>query len=150
MIDVEVCEVEKEDYEFIEKWWMEHQGSFNIELQSPYGLVCFMDQKPVAHCSIFLPKDSLVAQLGWVVSDPKSDRDTRDLALTVMLGEVESYVGDMGYKYVWLGTENKALQDRAEDHEYIGGMEMKQYWKVIKNVQQRTQLRQRLTLYRET
>ncbi len=119
------------DYGDIASWWIQRESIIpSKKLFSKHGLVVSKDGNKV--CAIFLypVNGAEICVLGWPVSNPSVERETRNEAMDLLFEQAHTQAKEMGYTMIWTTSGTKPIQDRLAKHGYTDGdTNINQYWK---------------------
>lgn len=97
------------DYPTAKSWWLEYNAShLEKEMLPDLGIVVTYDGKALAMGWVYF-SNSRVAQIGWIVSDPKLGPKMRVKAVYLLIAACESLAKDHGYKMVQIFTDRPGL-----------------------------------------
>lgn len=128
---MQIVDYECEEFDpVVRKWWGQRQDlDFPLEILPPTGLMAMKEDRKVAALFIY-ETNSLVAILGWPISDPESSKDERDVALDMLFKAAHEKLTNRGFLKIWTTSGVPALQDRMEELGYVvGDKNINQYWK---------------------
>jgi len=98
------------DYVTICKWWLAHKKyTIPVEMLPTYGLIV-----PNIAAGFLIVTDCDLALLEYYVTNPKSDKKERDLALDLITNRLIKYGESIGVNNFKADTQIKAIKDRAE------------------------------------
>lgn len=105
------------DYRTAQKWWLSHnQAHLEKSMLPSTGIVIESVVEPIMMGWIYL-SNSPIAQLSWVVSNPKTGPKTKYVALLILLFEAEKVARQSGYSQIQMFSDQSGLTKICE----IGG-----------------------------
>jgi hypothetical protein len=106
----------KEFYPIVKKWWENHPNwglAIPLNSLSKNGIIVFIGEKPI--CAGWLySTDSDLRLLEWVITNPESEKDERDVALDLLF---ESLLSKTNAADTIIGfSESESLKKRYLKH----------------------------------
>jgi hypothetical protein len=111
------------DLRLIRLWWEQRRHySPPAEILSPYAVIA-RDESPtdggsqaLAAGFLYPCKDTPVAHIHWLVSNPMAGALDRARALRSVVLSLEEIAGDMGHPFIFTATDNTQLAELGTRH----------------------------------
>ena len=117
---ITIRKIQLEDYEYINKWWVE-QG-FNavslgvLPMQGLGGLI-IEKEKPIAAAYLYLT-NSKMGYIDNLISDPKYTSKDRFNIILELIAACKEMAKEVGCLDVWAITNSKGIVKRCEELKY--------------------------------
>lgn len=106
------------DYNLASKWWISHnQAHLEKAFLPPTGVVITDNGEPIMMGWIYL-SNSQMAQLGWVVSDPKLGPKAKISAMGILLDTCEELAKNSGCTMLQMFSDKSALTKLAQIYDF--------------------------------
>jgi len=112
-----------EDYEFINKWWIEwgenHAPSLgDLPNRGLGGVIVEKDNKPIAANYIYLTNSNM-AYLANAISNPNYKSKDRLEIIQVLLNECVRRAESLGCTFIWCTSSEKGVVKRCEKAGFV-------------------------------
>lgn len=109
-----------EDYPKLVEWWNGKNFPPPPEMFLPKdGLIISIGDKEVAAQFLYRDSSSPVGWAEWLISNPDSSRDERDIAIPKLLAGITALAGEYGVNMLFTSTNKDGLVKRFEADGYI-------------------------------
>lgn len=109
-------------HEEIKLWWNSHMEQFLPDaLLSDQGFMAYSDEKLVATMFFFPVVGCKMAMLGYPIANPKTSKEERKEALSLLISTIEAYAKNLGYEWLVSYPGNPKAQKLFENNNYIKG-----------------------------
>jgi hypothetical protein len=113
---INVRKIELEDYEFINKWWVE-QGFVALEKDilpmNGLGGLIIEKEKPIAAAYLYIT-NSKVGYIDNLITDPKYVSKDRFDIILMLIQACEQMANEVGCLEIWAMTENEGIIQRCK------------------------------------
>lgn len=108
-----------EDYSTLETWWKQQNWPpVPADMLPTIGIIACIEDKPV--CAGFLyTSNSLTVWMEWMIADPATTKEDRNLALNTLVENLLTYADLQGAKYIMTSIMHPKLVQRLEDRGFI-------------------------------
>ncbi len=119
-------------YPTYKKWCEAHSFPVSAEGFFPEtAFVCYNDEIPI-YGIWFWNTDSMIAWIGFAVSDYTIDFRLKNGGLDYLIKEVVTYAKEMGYKTVFTTSGTESVIEALEKNKFIeGDVNVNQYFAVL-------------------
>ncbi len=99
-------------YKIICSWWDAHKWpSIPMESLPQTGIIITIDGEPI--CAVWLYKsDSNLCWMEWMISNPKSPKAHREIALPLLIDTCTNVAKQMGFKIIFTSIKHTRLLKR--------------------------------------
>ncbi len=102
------------DFNILQEWWTAHGFSMTPAMLPKVGFIV------EGVCAGFLYEtDSAFALFEWVISNPASTKEERDVGLDLVITAAIDEAQSLGFKLLYSSIKHPALIARYEKHGYI-------------------------------
>jgi len=110
-----IREYNDNDYITLCEWWVEHKwGVIPMNCLPKVGFVVNNI------CAGFLYQtDSKIAWLEWIISNPQSNKEERDVALDLLINQLLITAKELGFKLVFTSVKHPKLKERYLEHGFL-------------------------------
>lgn len=100
---------DKERYEIVKNWWLDRKWDVpGIGALSTTGVMIYNNNQPVCAAWIY-QTDSLVAMVGFIISDLKTNGRVKKNSLKLLLVKIEEITTNMGFKVIFLPVATDSI-----------------------------------------
>jgi len=120
-MEIQVRSLEDKDFEHLDKWWYEWNGSIvDHDILPKTGFIAECGGKPVS--AIFMFKtNSNSAAIQWVVSDKNYREDNRNLILKELIKACEEEWKKDGGKFLFFWGNIKSFNNNLKEIGFLTG-----------------------------
>ena len=120
-MELQVRSLEEEDFEHLDKWWYEWNGSVvDHDILPKTGFIAEHNSKPVS--AIFMFKtNSNSAAIQWVVSDKNYREDNRNLILKELIKACEDEWRKEGGKFLFFWGNIQSFNNNLKEIGFATG-----------------------------
>ncbi|NBO22950.1 hypothetical protein EBU94_06400 [bacterium] len=112
---MQVTPVNSENYIILTEWWKGHEWpAIPFEMLPKIGYIV---NNEVA--GFIYSTDSSICMIEWIISDPKSNKDSRRKSLSFLLNFLCEKAKEMNYKMCFTYTKNLGLINNLESNKFL-------------------------------
>jgi len=115
MYEIDLMQNNKE----VADWWGE-RGMIIIpdEFLSKFGFIVSNEEKSIAAAWLYPMVSSNTAMIRYPITNPNSTKEERNKALDLLFFNLQETAKEMGYKKMFITTNNNALSERLIKYNY--------------------------------
>lgn len=120
----------EQDSQIVNSWWSErNQLVIEKDYLSDYGVLAFINNKAVGCMWLYPVLSTKWSMIRFPITDPKSSKVDRELALDLIFDNIHNISKDMGYKYMFCTSNHPSLIKRLEKYNYVlDSKECSHFW----------------------
>ena len=110
-----IKQIDNNLYETVCGWWKAKGCEFSFPQEFlPEGYVSFVNGKPIF--AGYLNHQNMWGWLTWLVANPDSNSQERDLGFKTLIDEIDKKFSEKGVRFIFTPTNNASLLARFESN----------------------------------